>query len=57
MPPCLEIVQGVKYELEAAKPSDIELGVFDIGMVGNNLDVRVELLRRFLRNLDARSCQ
>lgn len=52
MPSRFEIVESIEHELEAAEPSDVELSVLDIRVVGNNLDVRVKSLGSLLRNLN-----
>lgn len=47
----IEVVEGVENDVELAKPFYVELQIFDVGVVGFELDVWVELLRDFLRNL------
>ena len=42
----VEIVQSVEDDVEAFEPGQAELGVFDIRMVGFDLDMGVELPRR-----------
>jgi len=47
----IDIVQRVEYKCEALIPLDIELGVFDVGMVGFDLDIGVEFPGGFLCDL------
>ena len=42
--PCIEIIQRVEHHIEAFEPSDIELGIFDVGVVGFELNFGVELV-------------
>ena len=51
MPPGIEVVEGVEDEGEAREPVDAELGVFDVGVVGDDLDRGVELVGRFFGDL------
>jgi hypothetical protein len=51
MSPGLKIIQRIKDHVEALEPLDIEVGVLDIGMVGLELDVRVEFPSSLLRDL------
>jgi hypothetical protein len=51
MSTCIEIVEGVKDDVKLLKPRDAELRVLDVVVVGFDLDVGIELLRRFFRNL------
>lgn len=44
----LEIVQRIKHYFKASKPFDVKLYVLNIGVVRDNLDVRVEYCRRLL---------
>ena len=39
----IEVVEGIEDEREGLKPFDIELGIFDIGMLGGEGDRWVEL--------------
>lgn len=55
MPPRIQIVERIENNLEALKKLDFELGVFDVRMVGLELDARIELRRGFFRNLVAPS--
>lgn len=55
MPPRIQIVERIENNLEALKKFDVELGVFDVCVVGFELDARIELRRRLFRNLVARS--
>ena len=48
MPSCFQVIQGIKDQVKASEPFDIELGIFYIGMICCKLDFRVELLRSFL---------
>lgn len=48
----IEVVEGIENDVELAEPFYVKLRIFDIGMVGFEFDVWVELLRDFLRNLD-----
>lgn len=43
MTPRINVVQGIEDNFEAGKPIDIELRIFDVGMISFELDVRVEL--------------
>ena len=45
----IEVVESVENDIELAEPSHVELRIFDVGVVGFELDV--ELLGDFLRNL------
>ena len=47
----IEVVESVENDIELAEPSHVELRIFDVGVVGFELDVWVELLGDFLRNL------
>lgn len=51
MTPRIDIVQRIEDEFEAGKPIDIELWIFDIGMMCLQLDVRVEFAGAFLCDL------
>lgn len=51
MPPSVEIVEGIENDLEVTKPRNAELGVFDVGMMRDNLDVWIEPLCRLFGNL------
>jgi hypothetical protein len=51
VPPRLQVVQRVEDYPEAAKPFDAELGVFDVGVMGDDLDCPVKLFGDFLGNL------
>lgn len=53
MPPRFQVVQRIEYDLELAEPFDAELGIFDVGMMGDDLDRPVELFGDFLRNLES----
>lgn len=47
----INVVQGVERQFETSKPLDVELWILDICVVRNDLDVRIELLRRILGHL------
>ena len=55
MPPGIHVVESIEDNAKASKPLDVELWLLDVGMVRNDLDVRVEFLRSFLRDLS--TCQ
>ncbi|KAL9602486.1 MAG: hypothetical protein Q9219_001779 [cf. Caloplaca sp. 3 TL-2023] len=46
-----EIVQSVENEAEAGKPVNVELRIFDVGMMGFKLDLWVESGRTFFGDL------
>lgn len=52
MSPRIEIVQCIEDDVETLKPFDVELRVFDIGMISLKLDVRVELRGALFGNLE-----
>jgi hypothetical protein len=52
MPSCLQIVQCVEYYGEAFKPCYVELGIFDVGMVSLELDIRIKSMRCLFRYLE-----
>ena len=54
MPPRVQVVQGVEDNVEALKPVDVELGVFYVGVVSFELDIRVELSGGVLGDLERR---
>ena len=47
----LKVVKRIEYEVEGAKPVDIELRILDVRMIGFYLDVGVEALRSIFRYL------
>ena len=47
----INIVQGVENDLEAGKPIDIELWVFNVAMISLKLDVRIEFGGALFRDL------
>lgn len=47
----IDVVEGVEDDVESLEPCDIELRVFDVVVVSFDLDVGVELVRRFFGNL------
>jgi hypothetical protein len=51
VPPRLQVVQRIEDYPEAAKPFDAELGVFDVGVMGDDLDCPVKLFGDFLGDL------
>ena len=51
LPSRIEIVQGIEYEVEPLEPIYIEPRVFDVRVMGFELDVRVEFCGRFFGNL------
>lgn len=42
MPPRIEIIQRIENEIEALEPIYIEFGIFDVGVMRFELDVRIE---------------
>lgn len=55
VPSRIEVVESVESNLEIAKPRDCKLGVLDVRMVCDDLDLWVEPLRYFFGDLNARS--
>lgn len=51
MAPGVEIVERIEDDGKGFEPIYIELGVFDVGVVGFEFDVRVELLGDIFRYL------
>jgi len=51
MSACIEVIERVEDDVELLEPCDVELRVLDVVVVGFDLDVGVELLRRFFGNL------
>lgn len=51
MPPRIQIVQRIKNDLKALKKLNVELRVFNVCVVGFELDARIELRRGLFRNL------
>lgn len=49
--PGIQVVQCVEYHLELLEPGDIELGILDIGMVRNDLNIGIELPSGLLGDL------
>jgi hypothetical protein len=47
----VKIVQGIEDEVEGLEPFNVELGVFDIGMVGGEGDMGVEFGGGFFGDL------
>lgn len=48
MPSSFEVVEGVEDDVETAEPGHAEVGVLDVSMVGNDVDLGIELLRGIL---------
>lgn len=48
----IEVVERIEDEVKALEPVDVELGVFDVGVVCLDIDVGVEPSGRLLRDLD-----
>ncbi len=42
MSPCFKVVQSVEHDIETFEPIDVELRIFDIGMVRFDLYIRIE---------------
>ena len=51
MSPRVKVVQRIEYNRECLEPINVELWIFDVRMVGFDLDVRIEFFGGFLRNL------
>jgi hypothetical protein len=49
-----QIIEGVEDDGELRKPCDVECGVLDVRMISLKFDVRIESLRRFLRDQSLR---
>lgn len=47
----LQIIQRIENHCEPLEPGDIELGVFNVGMVSLEFDIWIEGMRRLFRNL------
>ena len=52
MSPCVQIIQRIEDDVETLKPIDVELRVLDVGMVGFELDIRIEFGGAVFRNLE-----
>lgn len=50
----VKVVESVEDKVEALEPVDVELGVFDVGVVCLDIDVGVKLSSRLLCDLDER---
>ena len=48
----IQIIERIEDEIESLEPIEIELGIFDVGMVCFKLDVRVKFPGRFLCDLN-----
>ena len=53
MPSRIEVVQRIEHKFEALKPFNIELRIFDVGMVRLELDVWVEFGGALFCDLDS----
>lgn len=53
MSPRIQIVQRIENDCEGLEPVDIELRIFDIGVMRLDLDIRVEFAGGFFRDLSA----
>lgn len=51
MPPRIQIVERIENNPEALKKLDVELEVFDVCVIGFELDARIKLRRGLFRNL------
>lgn len=51
MPSRIQIVQSIEDDAEASEPRNGELVVLDVGMVSDDLDVRIELFSGLFGNL------
>ena len=49
--PRIQVIQRIEDDLEAAEPWNIELDIFDVGVVCDDLDVGIKRLRRVLGHL------
>ena len=47
----VKVVQRIEDDIEAPKPRNIEVGIFDVRMVRFELDVGIELMRGFFCDL------
>jgi len=52
MPPRVQVIQGIEDEIEALKPVDVEIRVFDVCVVCFKFNVGIELPGGFFRNLN-----
>ena len=52
MPSRIKVIKGIEDNREALEPCYVELRIFDVGMVGFQLDVRVEPSGALLCDLD-----
>jgi hypothetical protein len=51
----IEVIQSVKDHMERCKPVDIELAIFNVGVIGFQLCIRPEFTSNFLRDLETTS--
>lgn len=49
----IEVVQRIEDELETAKPLQVELGIFDVCEVRNDLDIGIKDLGSLFCDLEA----
>ena len=47
-----QVVESIENGIEPPKPIDIKAGVLDVRMIGFQFCARLELVRRFFRNLE-----
>lgn len=52
MPPCIQIIERIENEVETLEEFHVEPRVLDVCMMRLELDVRIEFLRAFFRNLN-----
>lgn len=46
-----QVIQCVEYDAKFSKPRNSEISIFNVGVVGDDFDVWIELLGDFLSNL------
>lgn len=51
MPSSIKVIESIENDLEVTEPRNAELGVFDVGVMRDNLNVRIEPLCSLLGNL------
>jgi hypothetical protein len=51
MSSCLQVVESIECDAKTTEPRDGELGVLDVGVMRDDLDVGVELLSSLFGNL------
>ena len=47
MPPCVQVVEGIENQVESLEPFNVELGFLYVCVVCFQLDIGIELARRF----------